>query len=327
MISLPYEEVVNKICGETKLSRVVIEDKIRDKMETLSGLISKEGAAYIIANEYGIKLFDQVSGRLQIKNVLAGMRNVEVVGKVVAVFDVNEFENEKGKGKVGSFIIGDETGTIRAVLWHDMTSNLANIKKGDVVRLTSAYARESNGRKELHLSQYSKLDINPENETVETSMKIERKQIKDLVDGEQNIELLGTIVQVFDIRFFETCSSCNKRLKQGEEGLVCAAHGKTDPNYGYVLNLILDDGSENIRIVLWREQVNQLLNAEYSQVLNFKDNVDGFAKNKTELLGEIIKLTGRVQRNSLFDRLEVIANNVEKANPEEELKRVEAQIS
>ena len=98
-------------------------------MKQLSGLISKEGAAHIVANELGVKIFEQASGKLQIKNILAGMRNVEAVGKVTRKFELREFQTENRSGKVASVVIGDETGTIRMVMWGELAEKISTYKR------------------------------------------------------------------------------------------------------------------------------------------------------------------------------------------------------
>ena len=65
-----YDDIVNKINEASGLSKVDIEDKVKTKMNQLSGLVSKEGAATIIANELGVKLF-QSPLKLKIKNITA----------------------------------------------------------------------------------------------------------------------------------------------------------------------------------------------------------------------------------------------------------------
>jgi len=119
MIKMPYNDILEKIKEKSGLSEEEIKEKIDTKLKQLSGLISKEGAAHIVANELGVKLFDALGGKLQIKNILAGMRSVEVVGKVLRVFELREFNSKGRAGKVASFVIGDETGTIRIVMWGD----------------------------------------------------------------------------------------------------------------------------------------------------------------------------------------------------------------
>ena len=105
MIKLPFEDIVIKIKEKAGISEDEINSKVDEKLKQLSGLVSKEGAAHIVANELGVKLFDAVSGKLQIGNILAGMRDVETVGKVQQVFGVNEFQRKDGaNGKVCSCV-------------------------------------------------------------------------------------------------------------------------------------------------------------------------------------------------------------------------------
>ena len=102
MINVPLTTIIEKIKESSDLTEQQIRAKIKDKLEQLSGLISEEGAAHIIANELGIKLYEP-AGKLQIKNVLAGQRNVEILGKVQRIFEVREFNTGERKGKVASF--------------------------------------------------------------------------------------------------------------------------------------------------------------------------------------------------------------------------------
>jgi len=328
MIKIPYEEIVLKINENTKISIAEIEERIEKKLKQLSGLISKEGAAHIVANELGVKIFESLSGKLQIKNILTGMRDVETIGKVLQVYELREFSNETKTGKVASMLIGDETGTIRAVMWGSQAENIANIERNFVVKILGAYVRENNGRKEIHLNEKSQLIINPKGETVnEISVEIKsgnRKEIKELNENDNEVELLGTIVQVFDIKFYEVCPRCGKRTKPSADFFICSNHGNIVPAYSYVLNAVLDDGTEIIRCVFFRNHLEKLLNINDKQLLKFKDSPADFEAIKNELLGTIIKVNGRTNKNSLFDRLEFIVNNVDtKPNPEEELKRLQ----
>ena len=290
-------------------------------------MISEEGAAHIIANELGVKLFE-IGEKLQIKNILPGMRNVDVVGKVLQTYELREFKTEKHAGKVANMLIGDDTGTIRVVLWHKQADNINNLKEGDVVKIRGGYIRDNQGRKEIHLSETSKLIINPPGVEVEvkpyTPPSAVRKKIAEIKEDDANVELLATVVQVFDINFFEVCPQCNKRIRLKDEGFSCPTHGKVEPQYNYVLNLYLDDGSDNIRAVFWRQQVEELLDMDNSRILVFKDDPTKFEPVKTELLGNIIKVGGRANKNQNFDRIELVVNKVDKSpDPDEEIKKLQ----
>lgn len=329
MLKIPLQDIISKIKKEKNIPEKEINSKIEEKLKQLSGLISREGAAHIVANELGVKVFEQMQGKLQIKNILTGMRNVETVGKVTRKFELREFQKENRSGKVANMVIGDETGTIRTVMWGDQADKINKINDGDIIKIVGGYVRENQGRKEVHLNDRSKLIINPEGETIGEVKEFptaERKSIKDLTENMENIELLGTIIQVFEPRFFTVCPECGKKVNQIGDEFVCQEHNQITPNYSYVLNLFLDDGAENIRCVFFKNQANNLLKKTEEEMLKYKDNLQEFEQIKTELLGNIIKIIGRAQKNQMFDRLEFIAQLVfPNPNPEEEIKNLEAQ--
>ena len=333
MIKMPFDEIITKIKEKSQLSDAEINTKIDAKLEQLSGLISKEGAAHIIANELGVKLFDQVSGRLQIKNILPGMRDVETVGKVLQVFEVREFMRQESVGKVGSFIVGDETGTIRIVCWGDKTEALSEIKPDDIVKIVSGYVKENNGRKEIHLNDRSKLIANPPDEkvgevTATAAPSATRKKINELKEDDANVELLGTIVQVFEPRFFETCPDCGGRAAPKDGKFYCKRHDAVEPAFSSVFNVFLDDGSDNVRVVFFRQQAEKLTGKSQQEMLVYKDSPEKFEEVKNALLGNIIKVTGRVKKNEMFQRIDFITNEVDPSpDPGKEIEKLKSEQS
>jgi replication factor A1 len=331
MIKMSLAEIMEKIKQNSSLSEQDINDRIKQKMDQLSGLISKEGAAHIIANELNIKLFDKVSGRVEIKNILTGMRDVETVGVVQQIFPVTEFNKDGREGRVRSMLIADATGSIRVVAWNNMVDKVAEVKEGDLVKIKSGYVRENNNsQREIHLNDRSAVSINPSDEKIiEVKQRTpSRKKIDELEENHDNIEILGTIVQVFEPRFFEICPECNRRVRQEAEAFNCPTHGIVNPKYSYVLNLFLDDGSDNIRVVCFKNQANRLLGKNEGEMLAFKETPEKFEEMKTALLGNLTKFVGRVTRNTMFDRLEFIAQTVHAtANPDEEIKRLNEEVA
>ncbi|MBU0470184.1 MAG: hypothetical protein KKA62_05670 [Nanoarchaeota archaeon] len=327
MYKIPLSEIKEKIVASGKLSASDLDKKISVKINELSGLISEEGAAHIIANELGIELVSLSQSKLKIKQIYAGMRNVTTVGKVVRKFEVREFSKGDKVGKVCSLVLGDETGTVRVVFWNDQVEQLSGVKEGDILKVKDSFVKENNNDREIHLGNNGEIEINPDGENVNSvreSVVFERKKIGDLNDGDTGAEILGTVVQVFDPRFFQVCSSCSKRAVESADGsYMCAEHGVVQPTLSYVMNVVLDDGSGNIRGVLWKNQTNHLLEKSEEEVSVFKDDLSKFEDVKTDLLGEQFKLVGKVKRNEMFDRLEFNAQTVSKAKPEEEIARLE----
>ncbi|MBI4141179.1 hypothetical protein HY485_05060 [Candidatus Woesearchaeota archaeon] len=317
MIKIPYPEILAKLTQQTGMTQEQVEQKIQAKLQQLSGLISKEGAAHIVANELGIKLIQNTG---KIKDLYPEMRNVEFLAKIQNIYEVREFlRADQTAGKVGRFIAGDETGTIPVVCWNTQTDNFQQLSQGTIVRITSGLVRENRGQAEVHLNDQSRIIINPKGETI-GEVKLNRparKPIKELKEDEQ-AEVFGTIVQAFNPTFFETCSQCNKRLKNDNNQLKCQEHPTALQDIGYVMNVYLDDGTDTIKCVFFRQQAEKLINKQKQDFLNYKQTPETFEEIKTALLGEQFKIFGRVKKNTFFDRLEFIANDVAPADPKEE---------
>jgi hypothetical protein len=73
--------------------------------------------------------------------------------------------------------------------------------------------------------------------------------------------------------------------------------------------------------------MEKLINLNKEKILAYKDNPEKFEDIKTELLGNIIKINGRVKKNLFFDRIEIVANDVFlNPDPEQEIKRLDDEV-
>ena len=139
---------------------------------------------------------------------------------------------------MGSFMIADETGIMRITCWHGQTDKMAEVKEGDIVKITNGYVRDNNGRAEVHLNDQSGIELNPSGETVTVGDKAtlaqaqadaQRKKISELGETDNNVEIRGTKVQVFEPRFFEVCPQCGKRATQEEDQSNCQVKKSRNP--------------------------------------------------------------------------------------------------
>ncbi len=324
MMSLSYNEIVKKISDEKGLSEEQITTKIKEKLSKFSDLISKEGAAHILANELGVKIFEDARKRtIQIGKLLAGMRNISVVGKVVKMYEVRSYKTKR-EGKVASLMLGDSTGTIRVVLWdvnHISEIENGNLKEGTIMKIDNVYMKDNNGFNEIHVGSASKLTLNPEGETVDVinkQMNVQSsfKHIKDLQENDNNVMIRGTVVQAFEPRFYQTCSVCNKKANAKDDGYYCDEHGKVQETWVPIMNVFLDDGTDNIRVVAFRDQASQILKMSMDEILGMRSNPEKFEASKNNILGSQFSVSGRVSKNEMFGRIEFVARNVEVLNPE-----------
>ena len=322
MINIPLEAVIQKIREKSGMTDTEINTKIQAKLDQLSGLISKEGAAHIIANELGINL-TQAKGIMKISNLIAGLREVQLAGKVLKKYELRTFENPKRSGKLSKFLIGDETGTTMVVMWNDKADLINSFAEGDIIKITKAAVRENQGRKELHLSDDGAVEVNPKGIKIEVTEKPSpqgfgtpvRKKISELTDSDSNVEIFVTIVQVFDPKFFKVDAETGKKAKEDQTENIA---------YGAVLNVFADDGSDNIRVVMWKNQILNFLNIDEQKLTEYREKPELFEAVKTDMLGSMVKIIGRVVKNEMFGRPEFIANIViTDVNPEQELKNIE----
>jgi ssDNA-binding replication factor A large subunit len=110
---------------------------------------------------------------------------------------------------------------------------------------------------------------------------------------------------------------------ENNETAHCPEHGDVKPGISYVMNALGDDSSGTIRIVFWKNQTEHLLGMDNSAIVRYKEHPEEFQDMKHKLLGEMVRVVGRVKNNIMFNRLEFNAQLVIKPNPEEELQRLQ----
>ncbi len=308
-----YDKLVSRI---SQASGIVIDDierKIEAKRAKLSGLVSREGAAQIVAAELGIN-FDLE--RMKIAELVDGMRRANIIGKVIEISPVRNFNKNGREGKVCNLIVADEGSNVRVVLWDTHHISLIEDGKigiGDVVEISNAGVRQG----ELHLGGFS--DIKKSKEIlgeVVLGKVYNEKILKDVKAGDR-FKTRAVIVNVFEPRYFEVCSLCGKKVVDGK----CINHGEVEGKKRALLNFILDDGSENIRSVVFGELINKLgLNDE--EIFS----LDQFAMKKGSLLGEEKVFFGNIRQNQFSNNMEMVVEDVLDVNVEELVKELEAKM-
>ena len=314
-------EITEKICADSGLTPTEIMQRIEDKKAELSDMISDEGAAYIVAKEMGIKITRKIE-KLKIASLIPGMQNVDIIGKISRIFPVKEFHTEKGSGRVLTIIIADETGSAKISLWNDEIEKIAEISEGNIINI-HGFVREGLNMNEIRLGRFGSITKSDEEiaETKEFIRKYERKKIKEL--GERNYsEVRAALLQVFESNiFFEMCPDCGTRLKRDDANFICETHGTIEnPEYIMLLSGIIDDGTENMRIVFFRENAEKILGMttrEAKRLFDIKKNIPAVIEKIR--LGKEFIFSGKVQRNLLFDRLEFIANDVKEVDIKNEI--------
>jgi ssDNA-binding replication factor A large subunit len=303
-----YEQLAERIAQSAGIGKEEVDRRVEAKRAKLSGLVSKEGAAQIVAAELGIN-FDQE--RLKINQLVEGMKRANFVGKIVDVSPVREFNKNNRQGKVVSMIVADESSNTRIVLWdtnHIELIEKDQVKQGDVLEVSNGSVR--NG--EVHLSSFSDIKKSKEKlENVVEERAFAEVKLQDARAG-QSLRTRAVIVQVFQPRFFEVNRETGRKVSEEEKGNV-------EIEKRAILNLVLDDGSENMRCVLFGEHINKL-GLDDEEIFS----LEKFESRKEELLGEEKFFSGNVRTNAMFNNTEVIVEDVKDVDAGELIKELES---
>lgn len=240
-LSMSLEEIINKIRGKAKISKEDIVNRIKMKKSDLGGLITDEGAAYIIAKDLGVNILgDQapVEHKLKISDLIAGMNSVSITGVVKDLSPVKLFDRGGGrKGAVASARIMDKSGEIRMVFWDDKTSCITQgaVKNGKVIRVIRGYVKEGrDGSPELNVGAKSEI-LYPTDTGLE-NLKINAQIILDLSDIKPNQSIpsvAGVVSRVTPPSNFI----------------------RSDGSEGSVMSLAIQGSKGSCRIVVWNDSI------------------------------------------------------------------------
>jgi len=80
-------------------------------------------------------------------------------------------------------------------------------------------------------------------------------------------------------------------------------------------------------LLFFKKQAENLLEMDHNKILEYKNTPEKFEEVKNSLLGNIIKVIGRVNKNELFDRMEFVARLVfPNPDPQEEIEVLKKEL-
>lgn len=316
MIKATYQQLIERIAHLSGLALEEIQRRVDAKKAKLSGLISSIGAAQVVAAELGISFEKQ---KFKVIDMLIGMKKIQTIGKIIEVYPIRKYKRAEHEGEIGSFLLADDTSSIRVVLWDtnhiDLIKN-NTIKKDSVIDIKNADVRGTTIR-ELHLSSNAKIELSDkEIKNVRiVKEKLPIKKISELQPGDRT-SIRGNIVQLFQPNFFSTCPECGMKVSYEGDKAVCIKHNAVVAKKRALIPLVIDDGTENMRAVAFNETITKLLSIEENEIEKLQD-ASFFLNKKQDILGTEIIFTGRARKNVMFNRNEFIINNVQESKPED----------
>lgn len=237
------EELIKQILAkQPEITREQILEMLQAEKSKTGDLLGDETILRCMAVKYGIvvspnRVFHE---SLSSNNLFAGLDNVTVSGRLIAVFPVKTFQGEKS-GKFASLMMADNDGVLRVVLWNEKTDLVEKgiLKTGGIVRFSHGYTREDRyGKIELHLGSKSQIEIIPENQALSDYPSIEKFSIKigELNKNCKSVILSGVVKEIYRSTTFT----------------------RSDMTDGLVMRFLLADESGAVTIVVWNEKAQEL---------------------------------------------------------------------
>jgi replication factor A1 len=332
------DEIAEHILKKTSFSRDEIKQKIERKQKDLGGLISEEGAAHLVAKEYGLDLLNNTKRKLQIRNIISGMKNVTFAGRIFRISNIIEFKRADGSsGSVVNLYLGDGSGFCKVALWNDQVKLVdeETVKIGDAIQIINGFAKENiYGDMEVSLGKFGKIAIATDADlpsAEELTRKFgafqpQRTNIANILPG--NFEVKATVVDVFKGNFiFSVCPMCASKVNvDAVDGKAkCAEHGEVEANNALVINTVVDDGTDSLRAIFFRDKAERLIEfiADEIALLSPEKRYEWI---RDRSLGKELLLVGKVKKNKVFNQLEMLVDEIKEINPLEESKRIADEI-
>lgn len=237
------KDIIQKIlAANTEVDEEQVLEKLRDERAKAGGLLGDETLLRLIAARYGVEVQQKGisnSGILASSRLFAGLNDVTVEGRVIAVFPVRAFEGEK-PGKFATLMIADNEGVLRVVLWNDKTNLIESgeVNIGQTVRLIHGYTRADRyGKVELHLGGKSKIEVEPPEKTSEypDTEKFTAK-IGSLNASSGAVQISGIVKGISGLTTFTRSNEAD----------------------GKVIRITLTDESGQVTAVVWNEKATEL---------------------------------------------------------------------
>lgn len=237
------QDLIQQILAKhPQLSQDQIHQKLQDEKQRTCGLLGDETILRLIAARLGVEVQQNTfhnSGFLSTSRLYAGLNDVSVTGRLIAVFPAKTFQGAEKSGKFATLMLADNDGLLRVVLWNEKADLVESgeLKAGQTVRLLHGYTREDRyGKTEMHLGGRSLIELQPPEKTSTPPIERFATKINTLNANSGNVHIAGNVKAVYDKKGFT----------------------RRDDADGVVLRLALRDDSGEVVAVVWNEKVEEV---------------------------------------------------------------------
>ena len=239
------EDIIQEILQKNPLiTQEQILEKLKAEKARTGGLLGDETLLRLIAAKFGVQVQQKPihhSGILSTNRLFAGLYDVTVAGRLIAVFPAKNFQGAEKSGKLATIMLADKDGLLRVILWNEKAELVerGELKAGQTVRLVHGYTKQDKyGKTELHLGTKSQIEFEPIPKEESPSIEKFTTRINTLNINSGNVHLSGEVKEVL-----------------GESSFI-----RSDTSVGTITRLTLADDSGQITVVFWNEKATELEN-------------------------------------------------------------------
>ncbi|MFH1721365.1 MAG: OB-fold nucleic acid binding domain-containing protein [Candidatus Altiarchaeota archaeon] len=254
---------------------------------------------------------------VKISEIKPGDTSLNLNARILTLYPSRPYSG----GTMASLIIGDETGTIRAVLWNETSPIAAELNKGDIVEIKNTYSKANlSNEAEIHLGRYSGIKKNnefklPSLELLSKSL-VREKDVASLENNDRDVRITGEIVDFDEERspLYMTCPNCKKKVQSNGPEAICEICGDIDPTPNLILSMVFEDSTGNIRVVAFRENAEKVIGMDAEEAFNLiaetQDEQAPVRESAERLMGQKVSFVGHVRYNDFSDQLEFLVDDV-----------------
>ncbi len=169
------------------------KELVERKFHENNGLVSRETAAFIVAQDMGLKVEEETTPELKISQLAAGMRRVALTGKVLAADPLEEYSKKDGTpGHVQRLVMKDEDDTerVEVVFWDPPNEEL---KAGQWLKISGGYIKNLGEAVQLNVSDRGSVEI----------LGFEPLRLEEVLDGARGLTVKAAVLHVYPDKLFE----------------------------------------------------------------------------------------------------------------------------
>ncbi|MFX1259975.1 MAG: hypothetical protein ACFFAN_19170 [Promethearchaeota archaeon] len=231
-------------------------------MEEYKDFMSEKGILFLIAKEFGVNIrspdidfevykeidqeVDYDEFAIKISDISENMNNIVLLGRIGKIFGKKSFiRKDSTLGFFGSFIIYDDSGSVKVVLWGDRARIIGEsyFKINELVRIIGGYSKVGlNQQLEVNLGKRGKILLAPEDID---SKKVPKVRTIDSIENSANI--MVKIDDLYDMKegFIPRIEGIVDNIEEFKE-LRLKSGDKS-----FLLKIILRDDTSSIKMIAW----------------------------------------------------------------------------